>query len=116
MTDSRSSAEDWSSCSSFSLGGNSVESGTGREVESTFMLGTFRFILDFDDLSLIRTQLGISSKFDLKLPGLSDRVYAPSLGQLRLYEKMLRTGLRLPLHPFIIEFFQVLNMSRAPFS
>ena len=42
---------------------------------------------------------------------MSDRIFDPPPDWVRLYEEALRTGLRLSLHPFIIEFFQFLNIS-----
>ena len=66
MADSEGFAEDWSSDSS-SSSGDLVESDVGHEVGSSFVFGTIRFVLDLNNLSLIRAQYSISSEFELEL-------------------------------------------------
>lgn len=63
------------------------------------------------DLVLLHGQFQILLEFQLEVLGLNDRACSPPLSRMSLYEKCLRVGLRLPLHPFFVTLFQFLDMS-----
>ena len=61
------------------------------------------FILTCEDLEIVCLQFYVPSNFQVELVGLADRMAKPPLGRIELYDELLKAGLRLSFHHFIIE-------------
>ena len=59
-------------------------------------------VLNPNDLSRLRVWYGIPPDFDIELPRANERVDNLPPGRLAVYEEALWTGLRFPIHPFIL--------------
>ena len=79
-------------------------------VEPTFGPCRIASILAREDLKIVCLQFQIPSEFQLELTTLDDMVAKPHPGQIGLYKKYLRFGLRLPFHPFVIAFFRAFRL------
>ena len=74
---------------------------------------SFRSVMTTADLEKLQSFCFILGEFGLILASSDDRIHVPPMGCVEIYEKVVKAGLRFPLHPFVKRVMERFSLSLA---